>query len=70
MASDSRVLPMRFYRDPAEVVEMDELDRLGCKACVKAQSLFDKLLCTEPKNEKQVGMPWKGHRCRWFRVKP
>ena len=69
MDSNSRALPMHFYRDPAEVVEIDQLDRLGCKACEHAKSIFDKLLCTEPRNEKQVGMPWKGHRCRWFKLK-
>ena len=69
MDSNSRALPMRVYRDPADWVELNQLDNLGCKVCVKSGWVLDRLLCTESKNRKQVGVPWTGHRCRWFVLK-
>lgn len=60
------VLPAYFYRDPAEVVERGELDALGCHACKSLHDTFELVVCGEERNKKQKGVPFIGHRCRWF----
>lgn len=62
-------LPAFMYRDPAEVVEGLELDRLGCGICSSGESTFTWLVCGDARNEKQKGVPFIGHRCKWFTEK-
>ena len=62
-----RALPAFYYRDPLDVVERNELNAMGCKACISAGHLFDRLICSDPRNEKQKGVPSIGHRCKFFK---
>ena len=55
-----------MYRDPAEVAERLELDDLGCRICSSADSMFFRVVCGDHRNEKQKGVPFIGHRCKWF----
>ena len=68
MASgSSRALPVGFYRDPAEVIERLQMNRLGCRACASHRIVFDRVLCGDARNEtQQAGVPRIGHRCKWF----
>jgi hypothetical protein len=59
-------LPAFMYRDPAEVVERMELDELGCRICSSGESTFLRMVCGDARNEKQKGVPFIGHRCKWF----
>ena len=63
---ESKALPSFMYGDPANVVERMELDELGCSLCTKGNVTFIRVVCGEPRNEKQKGVPYIGHRCRWF----
>ncbi len=58
--------PAIFYGDPLNVLEQAELNDIGCKLCTKAGFTWYKVLCLEPKNDKQKGVPYIGHKCRWF----
>lgn len=69
MREPSRALPAWAYGDPAEAVERSELEILGCKACGKEWPVLGKAQCTEPKNDRQKGVPWIGYRCRWFQLR-
>lgn len=63
----SNALPHFMYRDPADVVEHDELNQLGCRACVSHRVVFDRVLCGDERNKtQQAGVPRIGHRCKWF----
>jgi hypothetical protein len=62
----STVYPAIFYGDPQRVVEQAELDAIGCEICTKAAFTWHRVLCLEPKNEMQKGVPYVGHRCKWF----
>lgn len=67
MAEQSRALPFGYYGDPAKLIEVAELDHLGCLACASGLELFDKVGCADPRNPRQKKVPWIGHRCRWFK---
>lgn len=67
--ADSRALPVGFYRDPADVLESLEMRQLGCQACSKHVRVLGKVVCTEPRNERQAGVPGIGDRCKWFELK-
>lgn len=69
MRDASHALPVRFYRDPADVVELNQLDALGCVVCTKSHSLLGKTFCTDPRNQNQKGVPHVGHRCKHFEVR-
>lgn len=60
------VAPAIFYGDPQRVVEEAELNEIGCRLCTKAGFTWHKVLCLEPRNEKQKGVPYVGHKCKWF----
>lgn len=62
----SHALPARYYRDPAETVELNQLNALGCKLCISHAVVLGKSLCTDERNKDQAGVPRVGHRCRWF----
>jgi hypothetical protein len=62
----SRTLPSFYYRDPAEVIERVQMDRLGCRACVSHSVVLGRVMCGDERNEHQVGVPSVGHRCKWF----
>jgi len=59
-------LPAYMYRDPADVAETNELERLGCSLCLHVAVTIYRPFCNHPKNEQQLGFPWKGYRCRLF----
>lgn len=62
----SRALPSRMYGDPAKVFEEAEQVQLGCRLCSKSAFTWHRVLCVEPRNGKQLGVPGAGHRCKWF----
>lgn len=62
----SGALPSWMYRDPAEIVERNEMNELGCKACKKSIVFFGLTRCEDPRNENQKGVPGIGHRCRIY----
>jgi hypothetical protein len=62
----SNALPSFRYRDPADVVEFDQMDTLGCRLCTKHSIVLTKSTCSEEKNAIQKGVPIIGHKCRWF----
>lgn len=62
----SYALPAKYYRDPAETLEVRQLDRLGCKLCTKHDRVLGRSICTEERNSTQAGVPHVGHRCKWF----
>lgn len=64
----SYALPAYYYsRDPADVVERNQLNELGCRACVRAVTVFGRIQCSDRRNEKQKGVPGIGHRCKLFK---
>lgn len=63
---ESKALPSYRYGDPANVVQFDEMDALGCRLCTKHAVLLAESFCTEEGNGKQKGVPNIGHRCKWF----
>lgn len=69
MSDVSRAMPIRFYRDPADVVELNQLDDLGCHACDSSWSMNGRLACLDDRNPRQKGVPRVGHHCRFFKVK-
>lgn len=66
---NSTALPMHYYRDPAEVVERQQLRELGCKACEKHTHLFGKVLCTDPRKTSNKDVPRIGSKCKFFELK-
>ena len=66
MAEQSHALPVRFYGDPAKLIEISELDSLGCLACASSLELLDKVACADRRNPTQKGVPYRGHRCKWY----
>ncbi len=63
---DSYALPAYCYRDPAQVAEGNERRELGCSLCINHSYMFDRAICADSRNEKQVGFPTIGGRCKWF----
>lgn len=63
---NSRALPVHLYGDPANIVEYDQMDALGCRACKSYQEVVTKSICADVRNEFQKGVPNVGHRCKWF----
>ena len=59
-------LPSYYYRDPAEVIERVEMNRLGCQACASHKVVLGRVMCGDDRNERQVGVPGVGYRCKWF----
>lgn len=66
MNDQSNALPAWMYRDPAKVAEQMQMQELGCKACSKAGVTMHGVVCLEPKNYLQKGVPHSGQRCKWF----
>jgi hypothetical protein len=62
----SKALPAFRYGNPADVVEFDQMDALGCRGCTKHSEVLMKSICSEEKNVSQKGVPIIGHKCRWF----
>ena len=63
---NSCALPFHRYGDPAAIVEYDQMDSLGCRACTKHSVVLVRSVCSESKNAAQKGVPNIGHKCRWF----
>lgn len=47
--AESNALPAHFYRDPAIVVEQNQLNELGCRACNSHAIYLGKVVCTDPR---------------------
>lgn len=67
----SNVLPARYYsRDPADIVENDQLHKLGCRACEHVVSSLTRWYCS---NEKAVKfhkrVPHIGPSCKCYQWK-
>lgn len=65
----SRALPVRYYGDPANVLEREQMKALGCRACNNQHLVLGKVFCTDVRNPQQKGVPGIGDRCRWFSLK-
>ena len=63
---NSRALPAHMYGDPANIVEYDQMDALGCRACKSYQEVLCNGICADVRNEFQKGVPNIGHHCKWF----
>lgn len=59
------------WQDPAKVAERDQLNKLGCKACVKHQkvNVFNKqiVICADSRMSESKLVPKIGHKCKYFR---
>lgn len=66
---ESKVLPSHLYGDPAVVIERAEMRALGCRGCQQGFIAHGRVVCTEPRNERQKGVPHAGDRCRYFILK-
>jgi len=66
LMNDSRALPARMYGNPADIVEYDQMDAMGCRVCKQHDVVLLKLVCTDSRNTVQKGVPAIGHRCKWF----
>lgn len=64
--NSSYALPARMYGDPSDIVEYDQMDALGCRACTKHSFVLIRSLCSDARNTVQKGVPNIGHRCQWF----
>ena len=60
-------LPAFMYGDPLLVVQKQERDRLGCSLCTKVGVTMYGVVCGEPRNNQQKGVPTIGWHCQWFR---
>ena len=60
-------LPAFMYADPFLVVQKQERDRMGCELCTKVGVTMHGVVCSEPRNNQQNGVPTIGHRCKWFK---
>lgn len=67
--ANSNALPAYCYRDPAEVVERQQLTELGCIACEKHTHLFGKIVCSEVRKTDNKGVPRIGSKCKYFELK-
>jgi len=62
----SYALPAHHYGDPADIVEYDQMDALGCRACAKHEFVLVHSVCSDSRNPVQKGVPNIGHRCKLF----
>lgn len=65
----SNALPVYMYKDPAQVVERQQLVDLGCRACSKHTHLFGKVVCSDPAKLTNKGVPHLGTKCKLFELK-
>jgi hypothetical protein len=64
--NDSYALPSSRYGDPADIVEVDQMDALGCRLCASHTFVLNRVMCVDSRNEMQKRVPYIGHRCKWF----
>lgn len=69
MSEQQREMTRACYGDPFEVIAREELNELGCSLCTKHGFTWQRVICNEPRNGKQKGVPYLGHRCKWFEEK-
>lgn len=69
MSEQSHALPIHAYGDPADVVERNQMNDLGCRACKKHEMYFGKVVCTEPRKTSHKDVPRCGHKCKFFELK-
>lgn len=65
----SRALPIHFYRDPAKVVEQNQLTELGCKACEHHGFYLGKSVCHHVKVKHHNRVPSIGSKCKFFQLR-
>jgi len=66
---NSRALPMHYYRDPALVVEQNQLKDMGCKACDHHGIYLGKSFCHNAKVIHHQRVPFIGTKCKYFKLK-
>lgn len=66
MESRSYALPAWMYRNPADVVEGNQMMASGCSACKSAFKMMGITRCEDQRNEFQRGVPSIGSRCKYF----
>ena len=62
----SHALPASRYGDPANIVEYDQMDAMGCRVCKSHTEILCKSVCSDERNKFQKGVPNIGHHCNWF----
>ncbi len=62
-------LPSYAYGDPADVVEREQLRRLGCRACKHHAVHFERVVCTNGKVTNHKRVPRIGTKCKQFELK-
>lgn len=67
MSETSHALPAYFYRDPAEVLEHQQLKELGCKGCASHVMVGDRVGCSDPRKINQKGIPRIGINCKFYK---
>lgn len=65
----SHALPAYFYSDPSCVVERQQLEDLGCKACASHHCYCGKVVCTDVRVSDHKKVPTIGTKCRYFDLK-
>lgn len=67
----SHALPAYAYKDPALVVENNQLKDLGCKACKHHAMTLGRVACTESKVPFAIlkRVPGVGRNCKYFELK-
>lgn len=67
--ADSNALPAHCYRDPAIVVEQNQLKELGCRACNSHAVYLGKVVCTDSRKKDMKKVPYIGSKCKFFELK-
>lgn len=65
----SNAMPAHMYRDPALVVEQQQLVDLGCLACEKHTRILTRVVCTDPRKADNKNVPRIGAKCKYFELK-
>lgn len=67
--ANSNALPAHMYRDPAIVVEENELINLGCRACESHCYLLGRVVCSDQRVTNHKRVPHIGQQCKYFELK-
>jgi hypothetical protein len=67
--AESNALPACMYRDPAIVVEQNQLQQMGCQACDHHGFLLQRVICTHERVTNYKRVPGIGQKCKYFELK-
>ncbi len=67
MDETSHALPAHYYRDPAEVLQHEQLKELGCKGCANHVMVGNRVGCTDSRKTDQKGIPRIGIHCKFYK---